>query len=315
MKYSLKDNVEQWKARLANASMNQFDQQLKFFLDNLNKHKKIISILNDAKSVYPYTSEKLDEIINQLGRDADLFFENELHHATFCHQLITYFVIKFDTYKIHTYYAFGDGSFDKSRPQIIENFISPISNYLTDRLEKSNSIMYLLEKYKKRTEWFTKQALVSSYKSVTKNYEKIFEDDLRLFLFDQGIEYPFSTPQSTSGRADIVGEMETDDPLVLEIKIFDKEKEYGKKRVISGFSQIVKYANDYNKREAYLIIFNFDQVELSFSFQEPSSQFPPTLSFNSKTFYFIVINLNTDLPASKIGKLDVVEFKTDELIS
>ena len=94
----------------------------------------------------------------------------------------------------------------------------------------------MLEKYKRRTEWFTFSNLLEKYSTADKNYEQIFEDDLRLFLFDQGIDYPFSTPKSTSGRGDIIGSIDTNDPLIIEIKIFDRERgTMVSKELLKGF--------------------------------------------------------------------------------
>ena len=108
-----------------------------------------------------------------------------------------------------------------------------------------------------------------------------------MFLFDQGIDYPFSSPKSTSGRADIIGSIDTSDPIVLEIKIFDRTKGYGKNRIKDGFTQVVKYANDYNKEIGYLVIFNADSGEINFKFPDKNNLFPPMITFNHKTFFFI----------------------------
>lgn len=136
---------------------------------------------------------------------------------------------------------------------------------------------------------------------------------MRLFLFDQGIDYPFSTPTSASGRADIIGEIETDDPLVVEIKIFDRSKSYGKERIKDGFNQIVKYANDYNKDVGYLVIFNMDKAELNFNFTDNSNIFPPSIQFNNKIFYFVVINSANNETASKSGTIQEIEITEKEL--
>ncbi len=203
--------------------------------------------------------------------------------------------------------------FEGIKTKIIEEYISPILYFFHDRLNKSNSVVYLLEKYKKRTEWFTKSQLYSAYKSSTKNYEKIFEDDLRLFLFEQGIDYPFSTPMSASGRADIIGEIETDDPLIVEIKIFDRDKGYGAERIKEGFTQIVKYANDYNKDFGFLVVFNMDEVELNLIDSENGNLFPPSTTFNNKTFFVIVVNCLDGKSASKSGNIKEIEISMKNL--
>lgn len=165
-----------------------------------------------------------------------------------------------------------------------------------------------------RVEWFTHQKLSGLYNTIPKNQqsEQLLEDDLRLFLFDNGVDYPFSTPKSISGRADIVGLIDSEDPLIVEIKIIDKKKGYGKQRVFGGISQIFKYANDYNKNVGYLVIFNFDPIEINFKID--SSNGVPCLIFNSRTYYIILINMSEPVQASKIGRLKSVEISSDELI-
>jgi hypothetical protein len=41
--------------------------------------------------------------------------------------------------------------------------------------------------------------------------------------------------------------LHTEDPLVLEVKIYNVAQNYAVNRIASGFSQIVKYADKYNK--------------------------------------------------------------------
>ena len=66
----------------------------------------------------------------------------------------------------------------------VEQLIAfPIVYFVHDKIEKYSSTIFLLEKYKKRIEWFTKDQLLTKYRQLTKSYEQIFEDDLRLFLY------------------------------------------------------------------------------------------------------------------------------------
>ncbi len=310
--HNLRTNLQEWKNRLYKAPYGQFGHQLKYFLNNLSSDKQLVGILEEISISNKYDIESLDKIFEQVSRGADMSFESPEHQAAFCIQFLKYFTEK-HSYDIHNYYIASGSGFEEKKGNIIEVYISPIIYVLHDRLDKSNSTIYLLEKYKRRTEWFTKKELFEKYNSANKNYEQILEDDLRLFLFDQGIDYPFSTPTSASGRADIIGEIDTEDPLVIEIKIFDREKGYGKERIKDGFSQIVKYANDYNKDVGYLVIYNMDKVELNFNFSESSNIFPPSIQFNNKIFYFIVVNSAELKSASKTGTLKEIEITESEL--
>jgi len=194
-----------------------------------------------------------------------------------------------------------------------DNIIIPLIDYIQDQIDDVSYILYIIEKYKLRTEWFTKLSLTEKYNSAEKNFEGLLEDDLRLFLFDKGIDYPFSTPKSASGRADVISLIDTDDPLVMEIKIYDSTKGYKKDRIISGFSQIVKYSEDYHKDTGYLVVFNMDNIEIEIQGKESDNKWPNRFIFNGKTYYIIFINMNNDVSASKQGKLKKETILFEEL--
>ena len=152
-----------------------------------------------------------------------------------------------------------------------------------------------------------------SYTEASKNFEQIFEDDMRLFLFEQGIDYPFSTPKSSSGRADVISNIDTNDPIIVEIKILDKKRNYGKNRIKGGFSQIVSYSNDYNKSVGYLVIFNMNNETINFKLNDGTITTTPVINFNSKVYYVIVIDLVSEKSASKKGVLQEITVLESEL--
>ncbi len=312
--HNLRTQLQEWKNRLYKSTSDQLGPQLKYLFQKLESDKQLLALINEACQKYKYDDKTLKDIIEKLRRGSDLEFVNEIQQAAYCFQYINYYTKMIGNYNLHYYSEFQSKDFEGSKNKIIENYISPILNFLHDRLDKSNSTIYLLERYKKRTEWFTKNQILSFYKSAKKNYEQVLEDDLRLFLFDQGIDYPFSTPKSASGRADIVGALDSNDPIVIEIKVIDKERKYGKNRIKDGFAQIVKYASDYNKDFGYLVIYNIDMVEINFVFSEVNNTFPPMLKFNNKTYYFVVINLSFDEQASNLKKIKTMEVKESDLL-
>ena len=314
--HNLRTNLQEWKNRLYKSNHRLFGSQLKYFFGKLEEERQLKVLLEDAVKNHPKSEEEINGFINE-GRGIDSYslFESEEAQASFCFQVLRYLipVAELNNNQVYNFFIFGRGDFDKKKDNIIDDYISSIVNYLHDRLDSSNSIVYLLEKYKKRTEWFTGRSLLELYQNATKSYEQIFEDDLRLFLFDQGIEYPFSTPSSPSGRADIVGQIDTEEPLIVEVKLFDRNKNYGRSRIEEGFTQIVKYTNNYNKNEGYLVIFNLDEVEINLTDSENGNIFPPSKTFNNKTFYFIVVNCYEAETASKSGRLKEIEISLSSL--
>lgn len=313
--HNLRTNLQEWKNRLYKASFHQFGNQFKHFLTSLEKEKICMGIINEACIMYPHDDEKLSEMCNVIDRGSGYSFENEPEQVAFSYLFLKYLIALRSSHELHNLMVFQKNNFDDTKSGIIEDYVAPILNFIHDRIDKSSSTIYLLEKYKKRTEWFKKQELFEKYTLAGKNYEQIFEDDLRLFLFDQGIDYPFSTPKSTSGRADIVGAIDTTDPLIMEIKIYDSKKNYREKRISDGFRQIVSYTNDYNKDFGYLVIFNTDDIELKFDFNEKNNYFPPMLTLNNKNYFFIVINIKPQDSASKLGIINSVTITESMLIN
>lgn len=311
--HNLRTNLQEWKNRLYRSTYQQLGHQLKFVFNNIENNKQLSSLISDAIESFPISDEDLNKYYKQLDSPGEeVRFESEADQASYCYLILKFIFQKLGDYNLHRYNIIMGHDFEERKSKIIEEYISPIIYYLHDRLDESNATIFLLEKYKRRTEWFTKHNILKLYNSALKGYEKIFEDDLRLFLFDQGINYPFSTPLTSSGRVDIVGEIETDDPLIIEIKIYDESKSYGKNRIKEGFTQIVKYANDYNKDVGFLVIFNMNDTELNFKTNDDKT-FPPSIFFNNKKFYFVIVNCSESTSASKIGPLKEIVITLDDL--
>jgi hypothetical protein len=311
--HNLRSNLQEWKNRLYEINKNDFGYELRDFMQKIEKEKILINILEDTTINFKYDEEYLEKWMNAPQYEREKILSKE-HQIAIHFQFWIYAIKKWDITKLINYVCFHVGSNGDIKSSVIEKYITPMVNYLHDKLDDSSSITYLLEKYKKRTEWFFSKELLRKYKNAENaQFEQVFDDDLRLFLFEQGIDYPFSTPKTPSGRADIIGQIDTNDPLIVEVKVFDLEKNYRKDRITSGFSQCVKYANDYNKNVAYLVVFNVSPKEIVFKFKETDNFFPPKLIVGNKVFYFVVINLNQDVSASKIGKTDFVEITEADL--
>lgn len=310
---NLRVNLQEWSNRIIKSEIDQFGYKLKYFLDKIESNSITSALLEEARQHYLIDDDKLSELFNATPEWYEkIAIENETHHATISHQILNLIIRNNGgSHQQLIYYSFSSNN---NRVQkFYEIFIVPIINYLNDRLDESNSTLYLLSKYKKRVEWFTKETLLSKYKSATKNYEEIFEDDLRLFLFDQGIEYPFSTPKSPNGRADVVGALETNDPLVVEIKVIDKEKKYGLNRLQSGITQILRYVNDYHKTIGFLVVFNLDETEIEYALDNDWKL--PKIQIGDKTLFIITVNLQDMESASKQGKLKTITVERTDLIN
>ncbi|MFD2917776.1 hypothetical protein [Psychroserpens luteus] len=316
MNYSknLKEHLEKWFSKLRNSNLKLFHVELKLLLDNIESNQLAYSIIREAISKWSISSNELSRISDNLHYDFyQQKFENSENRAAFCYQLCHYLVKK-NNYELNYNEDFGGNDYKETQNNVSKDLILPFIDYIISVLEESNSVLYLLEKYKKRTEWFTHEEIYTNYGILEKGYEDYLEDDLRKFLFDQGIEYPFSTPKSPSGRVDIVGNINTEDPLIIEIKIIDKSKGYGKNRIKSGLSQIIDYTDKFHKNQGFLVIFNFDNLEININLDDDNEFYPPNLVLNNKNYYFIIINMNLEIPASKRGKRKIMNLTIADLV-
>ena len=134
--------------------------------------------------------------------------------------------------------------------------MDPLVNFLHDQIDDAGNVLYLIERFKLRAEWFKRDELYNLYQAHTSVGETGLDRELRAGLFEGGIDYPFSQPLSPSGKADVVVLLGSDDPLVLEVKVFDPERGKGNRQLQQGFHQVLRYADDYNQSLGYLVIFN-----------------------------------------------------------
>lgn len=105
--------------------------------------------------------------------------------------------------------------------EFAERILRPLFDYLDERMGAESSVLYSLERYVRRVEWFDRKDLHDRAMADTRRAEEVYDADLRRFLFSEGINMPFSQAKSASGLSDVISELDTDDPLVCEEKIFD----------------------------------------------------------------------------------------------
>jgi hypothetical protein len=311
--HNLRTNLEEWTNRVYRSTYQNFENNYNFLFSKFEQVPLLKSLLTEVTAKHPLDSNTLNTFYKEVFQNSEnLYYQSEADAASTCFQFLTFLKNRKHTGHTILMQLGSGGQHSELLETFMENYIKPITHYLHDRIDDASFTLYLLEKYKFRVEWFIEHELLKKYQE--DNSEDILENHLRLFLFDQGVDYPFSTTRSASGRADVVGLLDTEDPLVLEIKIFDSQRGYRKNRVIAGFSQIVKYASDYNKSVGYLVVFNLENIEINIETTTAVKTNPKSIIFNHKTYFIIIINLNNDVTASKQGKLKVETITEAELV-
>jgi hypothetical protein len=195
---------------------------------------------------------------------------------------------------------------------LTEQVLAPLFDFLGERIADESSVLYLLERYVRRVEWFDRDMLYERYTANTRQGEKVYDDDLRRFLFDQGIDMPFSQPKSASGLSDVVGNLDSEDPLVCEIKLFDGG-DHGKRNLASGVHQLLNYANDYTKHAAYLVVINLSGQPLELPSDDDAKRWPPYVTISGVRLHLLTVRALPTVSASKLGKAKPTVVSRDDL--
>ncbi|MFC1712164.1 hypothetical protein ACFL6S_00780 [Candidatus Poribacteria bacterium] len=272
-----------------------------------------VDVLDDLRHRCPSAEEDAEEIVDN---QQNLVGEDELESAA-----LSYFVIKrcieSDNLHIeHTIgrrYGVGTSKHDEALEYFKDIFLETLYDYLDEHIDDQRAILALLRRYKHKCEWFQHEHLLNLWESCTQKGEKLLSRHLFEYLHDQGLNFVIE-PLSVSGRADLVGAQETEDPIVADMKIFNPDKGKGKSYIASGFNQIYTYMRNYNEPFGYLIIYKTCERDLRFTLAH-QTQSTPFVIHNNKTIFLITIDIAPyEASASKRGVLDVVEITEEDLV-
>jgi hypothetical protein len=171
--------------------------------------------------------------------------------------------------------------------EAMHEFFDPVAKYFEEKITAIDSFQYLLIRFKAQTEWFERENLLSRYSKDTGKGESVLDLSLREYLFNQGVDFPFSKPSSPSGEVDVLSIVKQK-PIPLEVKVFDNEGRT-QAHVKQGVVQAFCYAKDYGETCAYLVVFNVSDREVLFKLS--SLDVPQRIVIGDKTIYIFVINL------------------------
>ncbi len=289
--HDLRAKVLELKNSLFNASKDLFSHQLQFFFLEIDSNLQYKRIINETIGKFEYSDEKINQIISDGNYGESAVFTSNEDKASFSYQFLKYFINQNSNYKLHTLDTFKGNPDQESHSRILELYISPIINHIHDSLDESSTILHLLEKYKKKTEWFTSKELQAKYNEMDNGFETLFEDDLRLFLFEQDINLPFNTATSALESVTPNGEIAPIEPIVAQIVICDKSKNYEREALKTGFSEIVKYADEFDKNYGFLVVFNMNSFDITSNQEQNGFVIKPIVEYKAKTYYFVVVNI------------------------
>jgi hypothetical protein len=196
-----------------------------------------------------------------------------------------------NTHIPHFSMVFGNGSnhYQDMYDDFWAQTIVPLCSYIDERIDDSDLLLYLLARFQRECVWFESAALAAMVENAdSRKHEETLDQHLRSWLFNQGIDYPFSTPRSPSGRADIVV-WQGEEPLAIEVKVYDGvNRDLG--HVSQGLWQAHRYASDYGKPFGYLVVFNVSDHLLSFE-GGVAAEGPACIPVAGANVYAITIDL------------------------
>ena len=195
-----------------------------------------------------------------------------------------------------------------------ETFLEPLYDYIDENLDDTGATLAILERYKRRTEWFHRDRLYRLWESDTRRGERHIAMDLYEYLFSEGVDF-FIEPSSASGEADMVSSQEGETPLIADAKIFVPERSKGVSYIAAGFNQLYNYTLDFNQTVGFLVIFKASESDLRFALPDSGITGIPNIVHNNKCIFFVLVDLFPhSQPASKRGKLKVYEITLDDLL-
>lgn len=192
--------------------------------------------------------------------------------------------------------------------------VEPLIEYLQERLGAESDMLYVLERYRRRVLWFEQARLWAAYDADHTRGEATYDEDLRRFLFDQGVDYPYSQPVSPSGRADVVAQVDDDEPLPMEVKLFDGGS-YGPAYLAKGVAQALRYAEDYGRTEAYLVVFNLTERPIELPTDDVEAGWPERLAVAGITVFLVVVQAAPRPTASTAGQAKPWKIKRRQLVA
>lgn len=205
--------------------------------------------------------------------------------------------------------AGGITNIDAIAHVFLEQFFRPVYNHIIERIIEIDAFLYRIIRIKAYIEWYKKEELYQLYISDTTKGEYNLDKKFREYLFESGIDYPYSKPISPEGEADILTVIR-ENPIPLELKIFTGDN---RSHIKQGFTQAYLYSRDYNTPIGYLVVFNVSEKELKFSVT--SAEVPQRIAFGDKPIFIITINIYPHVEPASRRRLETYEIIENYLIS
>lgn len=301
-----------------NAAFEDINHEFPRLFKELRNVNVFNSILSELKINYPISQEEMRKWNDTRGNMRDNKFLANYSLDQYISLLLHWCDYLLDSGFSYTITNLGklstigvekESENTKEQNYFKECIVGKIVLYIRKQLKEVHYSLYLLNRYKMRSEVFIKEKLQTIYQSNQDKSERVLQDNLRLFLFEQGVEYPFSCAELTVGKTDVYAQVSSNECMLTEVKILDSNRGYRINRLIDGFSQLVKYVNELQLSVGYLVVFNFDD-SLPVIVTETGDN---VIILNDKTYHIIFVNLYNAESASK-HRCEIIPYKEGEVV-
>ncbi len=326
----LQDAINDRYSRITDADAATIDHQITLTRDWINAQPELRTILTEAEQVEPNLkfevwlgSMKESEYFGWPGR-------TEAGRASMVWKLMKHIAAERAAgvaYQIPNYCKRFKDTAANAKPSVrlkndylVQEFAKqifrPFFRYLSDQVGLGSAVVHVLQRYVARVEWYDRDELHRRYEeAVAAKHvgEDVYNLDLQRFLFLDGGYITQAKARSASGEADLIGGLDTDDPLICEAKLYDRR---GKPYLAQGFHQVIKYAHDYNKTVAHLVVFNLTEKLLQFQTDGPAGAWAPYIEHANVRVHLIVVRaVPPTTTASKSGKSNTVVISREDLVT
>lgn len=242
------ERLEDLYLNFKNAAFEDINHEFPRLFKELRNICVFNSILSELKTQYPISPEEMREWNETRGNMRDNKFLADYSLDRYVSILLHWCDYLLDSGFSYTVTNLGklptigvekESESSKEQNYFKECIVGKIILYIRKQLKEVHFSLYLLKRYKMRSEVFKKEKFNEIYKANSHKSEILLQNNLREFLYDQGVEYPFSSLELSVGRTDVYAQISSKDYLVTEVKILDKNK-YGIERLSDGFSQLLK---------------------------------------------------------------------------
>ena len=188
-----------------------------------------------------------------------------------------------------------------------EIFLRPLVDYLQLAMETQDKILYLLGRYRQRSEWFLDPDKIAEEVRAGGALENRLQRDLLGYIFDNGVDFSVeSQAPRGGGRVDVLPVIPDRGHVPIEVKVFDGDSRT-ERHVSDGVQQAADYARTFNQPNAYYFVYN---VAKDTSLRFPGSPLGANsfaVTRDDINVVCLVADLNRTLPSSQASELKLVE--------